>query len=213
MCELTSPRLKRVNSVYLFKLVDGKELKEAQVLPLHSAPWDAAFDKEDNLWVSTSSGVEVLTSSADDTYSPLAEGTPSVCVCCVSCALGRVLSVSCAYAGHALGAKLQQLNEKREKQAKAVLEKNVEKALAYGAMRKRTAEDKAQAKKRKIEEANANPDIVSAKEKRKERRNKAKQAERKKKETPAVDDTVAPMDEVKNVTGEEEEEEEKTSSA
>lgn len=177
-----------VNSVYLFKLVDGKELKEAQVLPLHSAPWDAAFDKEDNLWVSTSSGVEVLTSSADDTYSPLAEG-------------------------HALGAKLQQLNEKREKQAKAVLEKNVEKALAYGAMRKRTAEDKAQAKKRKIEEANANPDIVSAKEKRKERRNKAKQAERKKKETPAVDDTVAPMDEVKNVTGEEEEEEEKTSSA
>jgi transposase len=119
--------------------------------------------------------------------------------------------VSCAYAGHALGAKLQQLNEKREKQAPAVLEKNVEKALAYGAMRKRTAEDKAQAKKRKIEEANANPELVSAKEKRKERRNKAKQAERKKKETPAVD--VAHMDEVKNAPGEEEEEEEKTSSS
>jgi hypothetical protein len=100
----------------------------------------------------------------------------------------------CAYAGHALGAKLQQLDEKREKQAKAVLEKNVEKALAYGAMRKRTAEDKAQAKKRKLEEANAN--VGGAKEKRKQRRNKGKKTAEKKQD----DDTssTSAMDEVKD---------------
>jgi hypothetical protein len=65
-----------VNSAFLFKLVDGKELKEVQQLALPAAPWDATFDKEDNLWVSTSAGVHVFSSGgADDTYAPVDEGT------------------------------------------------------------------------------------------------------------------------------------------
>jgi tRNA (guanine-N(7)-)-methyltransferase subunit TRM82 len=159
-----------VNSAFLFKLVDGKELKEVQQLALPAAPWDATFDKEDNLWVSTSAGVHVFSSGgADDTYAPVDEG-------------------------HALSAALQLVNERREQQGQAVLGKNVEQALTYGMMRKRTAEDKAQAKKRKLEEANAN--VGGAKEKRKQRRNKGKKTAEKKKQDDDTSSTSA-MDEVK----------------
>jgi hypothetical protein len=76
-----------------------------------------------------------------------------------------------------------------------VLGKNVEQALTYGMMRKRTAEDKAQAKKRKLEEANAN--VGGAKEKRKQRRNKGKKTAEKKKQDDDTSSTSA-MDEVKD---------------
>lgn len=203
-----------MNAAHLFKLVDGKELKEVQTLPLQSAPWDAAFDKEDNLWVSTSSGVEAFGSNgSDDSYSPVGEGTRRWPVVLLAI-LWWADRVGVGDAGHALSAALQQLSEKREQQAKAVLEKNVEKALAYGGMRKRTAEDKEQAKRRKLEEANANP-TGGAKEKRKQRRNKTKKGT-----AEASKQAVTPMDEEgqeakHDATAEDEEaeEEEKTSSA
>lgn len=62
--------------VHLLKL-EGSTLKEVQILPLRASPYDAVFDAEDNLWVSTSNGVEAFSVGIDDTYSP--NGTKIPC--------------------------------------------------------------------------------------------------------------------------------------
>jgi len=79
----------RENAVYLYKLVGGNQLKQEHVLPLCSAPYDAALDGEGNLWVTTFGGLEIFASSEGDTFSPVEEGSVFFCLLLFIIDIGR----------------------------------------------------------------------------------------------------------------------------
>jgi len=99
------------NAVYLYKLVGGNQLKQEHVLPLCSAPYDAALDGEGNLWVTTFGGLEIFASSEGDTFSPVEEG-------------------------HALSLTRRMVDDSRKLLDVKTVESNAQ-ALSYSSMRKR----------------------------------------------------------------------------
>jgi len=101
----------RENAVYLYKLVGGNQLKQEHVLPLCSAPYDAALDGEGNLWVTTFGGLEIFASSEGDTFSPVEEG-------------------------HALSLTRRMVDDSRKLLDVKTVESNAQ-ALSYSSMRKR----------------------------------------------------------------------------